>query len=230
MSKAKRYSVVIPFSGFYESDHSDLIDEAIKDLFQNDAGDCEMPEAFYTDENGYAGLWEVNYSDLYREYAREYVSWFNDYLTDNADYDLGLEPEEDVLDSPSEYNFTTDRIFATVTHKTVLHMMKDTDPVILANQIKANHTSRSGFHSFYSNDLAVWQAKPIRTWDHNELTTLLQAWLISTGIGNPDVYDVTEYARCNGVIDGMAYKHLTVKGKALADEYQAQRELDEMRV
>lgn len=106
---------------------------------------------------------------------------------------------EEVI-SPREYNFTTDRLFATAP----LYLMQKLfarsraeGHQTLAKVIRERFTSRSGFISYYSNDLAEWLEKPLAAWDENELGTLLLAAIEIAG-SNPDdlvsevCQDVTE--------------------------------------
>lgn len=88
------------------------------------------------------------------------------------------------MDSPREYNFTTDRLFVDVPLKTLRAMFRKSAEgrhEALANIIRERHASRSGFHSFYSVDLTRWLSKPLRDWDHNELGTLILAALETAG-------------------------------------------------
>jgi len=84
------------------------------------------------------------------------------------------------MTSPREYNFETDRLFCEIPLAVVRQlfaMSKAEGHATLANVIRRRFTSRSGFISFYDNDLAAWLEKPVRDWDHNELGTLLFACL-----------------------------------------------------
>lgn len=88
------------------------------------------------------------------------------------------------MESPREYNFTTDSVFADIPLKSLRAIFKrsaDDGHESLSRIIRARFTSRSGFISFYSNDVADWLAKPLRDWDHNELGTLLLSGLDAAG-------------------------------------------------
>ncbi|MDQ0317765.1 hypothetical protein [Amorphus orientalis] len=105
-----------------------------------------------------------------------------DYRADS----LGLTFES--MSSPQFYNFETDRIFCHVptdTVKALFLLSKRDGHEKLKATIEERCTSRSGFISFYSSDLADWLAKPVEQWDHNELSILLVAVC-----GEPDDMDI----------------------------------------
>lgn len=76
------------------------------------------------------------------------------------------------LESPAEYNFVTDRIFVALPTETVTKLLTLVDYQQWSDQVKAAFTSRSGFSSYYSNNLCDWldAGKPL---DHNQLGSLL---------------------------------------------------------
>ena len=91
----------------------------------------------------------------------------------------GIPMEFEELISPKEYNFTTDRVFVRIPIDTIEKIATEMDDKPLRETIRKNHSSRSGFISFYADDLddPEWQ-KPVRDWDHNQLMTLLEAKLL----------------------------------------------------
>jgi len=59
----------------------------------------------------------------------------------------------------------------------LVQFLRDTvSPQTLASYLEKNHKSYSGFHSFYSYNLADWPAD-VKDWDCNHCATLLQAWI-----------------------------------------------------
>jgi hypothetical protein len=149
----------IPFSGFYETIHDNAIDRAIESLFENDRGDC------------YSGLINHFYSsdciifDAVRtEYAKDYTREFA--------IATKLQLTFDELNSPKEYNFTTDRIFVNITEESVRKLFAAVDKDILRQLIKEKFTSRSGFISYYSSDLNEWP-EDVTEWDPNQIGTLI---------------------------------------------------------
>lgn len=93
--------------------------------------------------------------------------------------ETGIPMELEEVQSPREYNFTTDRLFVRVPIDTIEQIASQMDDKILRETIRKNHSSYSGFISFYPNDLdhPKWQ-KPVREWDPNQLETLLEAKLL----------------------------------------------------
>ena len=89
-----------------------------------------------------------------------------------------MQAEFEEMTSPREYNFTTDRLFASVPlylMQRLFKLSRDVGHVTLEGIIGERFTSRSGFISHYSNRLAAWVGKPLTDWDYNELGTLLLA-------------------------------------------------------
>lgn len=111
---------------------------------------------------------------------------------------LLLEAEE--MTSPREYNFETDRIFARmplVMAREMFARSKREGHKALAGIIRDRFTSCSGFVSSYSNDIAEWLEKPLASWDHNEVGTLLLAALALAGVDADELdwsiyYTITE--------------------------------------
>lgn len=183
-----RTLIQIPFSGFYESMWSQEIDHVEEMEVEHYAGDRQkydepVPVELRLDEAEYADLFfrHTDYSAAYHCIAREFVLAFSDWFKSETGIDLALEYES--MTSPREYNFQTDRIFAHIPVTAVQalfdHSAADNHER-LERVIKARHTSRSGFHSYYGNDLAEWLEKPLEDWDHNELESLLIAAMTGT--------------------------------------------------
>lgn len=143
-----------------------------------------------------------DYVAMHKAVAKEYVAAFDHFLgdamglsvpTDGTRYDYTTQAmvphvynrptaglEFDALDSPTSYNFATDRVFAYIPMATVELLftrsrVDNHDP--LRSLIRDSFTSRSGFSSHYDNDLDAWLEKPLDEWDHNELGVLLVAAL-----------------------------------------------------
>lgn len=200
MTKPKHVSVKIPFSGFYESSHDAEIDRAIESYFNREGDDKNhVPDDFYYSFN--------HHGDIRRAYARLYAASFADWFEGETGIALPLEFEE--MQSPREYNFTTDRLFVSVPLKTMRAIRRYVPDNVLAHHIADNHTSRSGFISFYANDLKSWNAKPFATWDYNEYGTLIEAALLEAGVNSRNYgCDVMEPALGNGRIDDIVYPYL----------------------
>lgn len=159
------FEIRIPFAGFYYSIHDDEIGREVEQLPEDwsEYFDCDMPQK----------LWDMffdaaDYGSARLEYAREYVESFCDEYLDGEGKFSGME-------SPREYNFETDRVFAKVTRSALARIAIGTDRDTLTRIAEKRHTSRSGFVSFYSPDWRTWGR--LSQWDHNQLATLLLAYL-----------------------------------------------------
>ena len=192
--------VNIPFGGFYHSKWDDLLEREIEseiDYFNERENESQGEDCPYkvTTENTDIGsiLFDcMDHSDAYFKIAQDYVDSFNQYLKDELDLDLSMSWES--MSSPSEYNFTTDRLFCYISESKVKALFDESakdDHDTLAGVIKERFTSYDGFMSFYKNDLESWLEKPLSDWDHNELGTLLIAVMELRGI-DPD-YDWAIY-------------------------------------
>lgn len=200
----------IPFSGFYESIHSSMIDDAVEGLVRDDCGEIvEGCEDIF---------WEVNYPEVFDKYAKMYLENFNIVL--NYETKLNIKLHYDELSSPREYNFTTDRIFAKISQRNVKLLYKLVDKKILEDLIAKRFTSCSGFISYYDNKLADWGK--IETWDHNQVGTLLEAVAIMFKIDEGDLV-VDSYEQ----VDDFVYSALTPAGQDLVKLADAKRYADE---
>lgn len=191
-----KYSTVIPFTGFYETWHMQAIDDAELSYFDVEGtGDTDcLPENIYL----------CNYASAFPEYAKEYVSSFQEYF--NAATELDINFSFEALVSPKEYNFTTDRIFCDISgtdlQKIWQYVTTPQAITILKAEIEEQCTSRSGFASFYTNQLEKWILKGWENFDHNEIGILLDAALKVAEVEIDD-YEIMESARCNGVIQNI---------------------------
>jgi len=63
----------------------------------------------------------------------------------------------------------------------------------LETVIRERHSSRSGFISFYDNDIGSWLEKRLDEYDHNEMGTLLMAAMLPYTSDNRDFdYDLCQ--------------------------------------
>jgi hypothetical protein len=158
---------VLDFPGFYESILSDGLDHAENMMVEGLIENYELPD----EPSPYEACMDAStYATGFKLIARANVDWLN-HVLDGTGIVLAYES----MESPREYNFSTDALYVTVNDIELLASL--TDPAEFEAAIKEHFTSRSGFHSFYSNDIEVWRAKPFTEWDHNELGTLLTTYL-----------------------------------------------------
>ena len=106
--------IQLPFAGFYESVHDKQLDDAQERDAEHFASSDneEYPNAVGMEESDLNEIMfeMADWQKAHEKYARDYVSAFAGYVQQETGLVLGLEFEK--LDSPREYNFGTDRIFA----------------------------------------------------------------------------------------------------------------------
>ena len=153
----------IPFQGFYNSIHDSNLDYGVEQMFTDrESG---------SNRNG--GLeaklhWDCDWSKVHLAYATEYAECFA------WEFKLpSLKMTE--LQSPKEYNFTTDRIFCDISEADVIFLRSNTDECGLRELAREKFTSRSGFYSYYDPDIDNWG--PLLEWDLNQVGTLVEAYV-----------------------------------------------------
>lgn len=200
MNAQETVSVVLPFSGFYnsiwslDSEHESEaynLTESNPGLSESDASDILYR---CTTGNGYRAAME--------SVAKDYARGFSHEFADRAGFPLPLEFEE--LVSPREYNFTTDRIFARVP----VDAFRDIAAAVIADgRLSAvaleRFRARSGFIPFSEykgGDITQWPADPAE-WDHNMAGCVIAAAL-------PDESDLDFYE----TLEGEIYERLSCNG------------------
>jgi hypothetical protein len=158
----------IPFSGFYNSVWDDYFIYDLEAEYAREAYPDACEEVLNDTVNAVADT--VDHKATQKAIAKAYVDQFNRY------YDLNLEFES--LQSPREYNFTTDKIFCLIDSAEFKKIYRACDKVKLAEHIKQKFTSYDGFISYYSNDLNDWIAAGLVNFDHNQICAVIEAWLI----------------------------------------------------
>lgn len=155
------FSARVPFAGFYGSCHSERIDSVEERMFEGDDGQL-------ISDHLYELFWSgVDYSHVFEQYARQWVAALA------AETGIAMDFEE--MTSPREYNFETDRVFAKVSRSDLAKMLRAVRGKRLAAAIREHCTSRSGFCSFYPNDIRRWP--PVADWDHNHVGIVLECYL-----------------------------------------------------
>lgn len=161
---------VLVFSGFYESVHSQAVNDAEQQMFTDRDTGCTRNEGLEM------ALFDIcNYHDVYSLYAKEYAVNFGEYFK--------IKLEFDKMRSPREYNFTTDRIFVNIPRDEAYRIRGLTDEKLLRETAREMFTSRDGFMSFYSPDIDRWGE--VEDWDHNQLGCLLTAYANQEWVGMP---------------------------------------------
>ena len=182
------------FPGFYESILSGVLDKAIEResewLCERESSQEYYPDEYWPEplRLDHSDLWQaVDYRAAYERMAADWCSALDDWLVDTIETKPGSFTYES-MDSPREYNFTTDRVYITASLELMQRLYNQCDKTRLADVIKERFTSRDGFISHYSNSLSEWQEKPLDEWDHNELGTLLCAIIPD----EPDSWELCE--------------------------------------
>lgn len=163
----------IPFLGFYESIHSANIDDAESRLFADrDTGTINNDglQAQFSDK--------CNYSQVFKKYAVAYTEQFAE--------DFKIKSLKFVeLNSPREYNFSTDQIVCSISRADLRAIYKATDRQKLTDHVREQCTSRSGFVSFYDPDLKTWGH--VDAWKQPQIKLLLDVYCAG------EVGDFSEY-------------------------------------
>jgi len=121
------------FGGFYHSEHSETIENNIE---------------------VYGYDWEeIDYKKTHLNYCDSYLNKLS------AELEINLKFIQ--LDSPREYNFTTDKILCSISNKDFNTLLDVYDTKELFNYIEEHSKSRDGFSSFYSGYAAVKKEKDI---------------------------------------------------------------------
>ena len=216
-----KLSVCIPFEGFYHSSHDDIINDVMENEVYYLKEDLGVDEKL-VDSLDQKQLGAIDWRKVYIEYSKEYVEQLEYKINELIAQESALETkfifklEFEELNSPREYNFTTDRIFCKFDVGAIQYMYESVDTPKLREKITERFTSRSGFISFYPNTLEQWNAD-VKTWDANQLGVLLEVFieLLIECETIPDIneylgaYNLMEDARGNGVIDEIVWGNAT---------------------
>lgn len=155
-------NVKMPFEGFYESNASMIIDDAIESELENN-------------KVNYDDISFNHYAKVREQFALDYVSAFQEIMEN--EFDITIELKFNSIESPKEYNFETDSIYVEIKdedinklHKTI---MEDSDLLDqMRETTKSLFDNRDGFSSFYANFSKTFMDKDINDWDENEMQSL----------------------------------------------------------
>lgn len=163
MKTPHTFLTTIPFSGFYQSCHDSAIDAAEEAMLADSNGDTipRLLELFFT---------HCDYSAVYASYARLYAG------TLASVFKIPSLTFESLL--PRYYNYTTDRIFATISRADLARILHFARGQRLQEVAADWFTFCPGFRSSYPNDPKRWPR--IAEWDHNHVGAVLQAYYIAT--------------------------------------------------
>lgn len=206
-----KHLAVIPFTGFYYSEHSVALDYEMEQLMTDSSGCHPISDKLATEFH-----FEAGYSNgMLADYAR----WYVDAWRDAA----GIACEFESVHSPREYNFTTDRIFVHIETAELHRLYDGVDKGRMTIIAQQRHTSRSGFISYYDNDWQSWGE--VETWEPEQIHTLI---LASLPEDYPEgEYELMERAISNGRIAAAVWGNLSDKARRLANIATYLRERDE---
>lgn len=162
----------LPFSGFYHSSHSELLDSTLHYMFADETGNTNVE---LTDR----AFSNVNWTKVHEEYAKIYAENFA------GMFNLETLAFKDLV-SPKYYNYETDRLFCEISLDEVASIYEKVDKNRLRALIKEKFTSYDGYISFYPNDLHEWPYD-LKDWDHNHIGTLLEAYVLQEGFEQSEV-------------------------------------------
>jgi hypothetical protein len=170
--------VVLPwFPGFYNSYLDGLMDQEIESEMESTGQDWSDVDKRFS--------WLLAAEAI----TKGWVSAFSS--------ETGIPMELESLKSPKFYNFSTDICFVLIPVEQIERIAENIKEETLRSVIFDRHSHRSGFCSFYSNDLddPLWQ-KPVRDWDHNQLETLLITYLTQFDILEDELTETIEGTPC----------------------------------
>jgi hypothetical protein len=156
----------VPFPGFYQSELSLMIDSEEENIIE-----------WYNEENGTKLDYDdfeftIDYDSICKDYLKQY-KWF---IGQDDDNKLDINLEFQAMESPKFYNYSTDRLFATISTNDIIKLYAWNmayGKASLQSAIDDMFKSCSGFSSFYDDFCHEWETKPLLEWDHNELSVLL---------------------------------------------------------
>jgi uncharacterized protein (UPF0332 family) len=212
----------IPFCGFYCSFIDDDIDHQIGQQIEwdSDIYDLNEDEQQVLEDN----YLSVNRSSFYNQIAEDYTNFYIDALNEKLK-GFEFKSKFNLLTSPREYNFETDRIFIDIERDHAIDFIKyiiKNYKKELENKIKERFTSRSGFSSFYKNSLDLWP-KDYSEWDHNQIGTCFELFDLEEEDIN---YSLREYLS-ETIMDNLG-NTLGKDGIDLLDKKQKERDKKEL--
>ena len=111
----------IPFDGFYESFISDDIDHQIGQQIEWDCDIYDLNE--YEQQVLEDSYLSVNRSSFYNQIAEDYTNFYIDALNERLK-GFTLKAKFNLITSPREYNFETDRIFIEIEENHAIDFIK----------------------------------------------------------------------------------------------------------
>jgi hypothetical protein len=203
--KIKPREAYLPaFRGFYQTHWEQLLTD-IEELYAAMHAEEERAEGGLDQDEIAEILSETSsVSRLCTGIARSFCEGFDREMSEKLGFRLGLKFAK--LDSPTEYNFTTDRILAGMplrTAKKLFGLSERERHERLEEAIRGQFKPYPGFIPYYSDRIGDWIAKPIADWDAIELGVLLDAF-VDTDIDEELYQEIAEggaYEAFEGSVD-----------------------------
>lgn len=153
------FETLLPFSGFYQALFEDELDQVIEYVTDE------------LDDDTNSKVWDLysdgmDYRKAFNDIAKDYADWLVNKLHDELKqegFNIGEIPKDfnSELQSPKEYNFTTDKIWVdlppnAIPNPTDFDNMHPEYGMLakLDDEIRQAYTSRDGFISFVSNQVS----------------------------------------------------------------------------
>jgi len=217
-SPNKRLETFLPsFGGFYQSHWEQLLSDA-EELYTTMHAENERAQGGLSRDD-IAGIFSEtgSASRLCTALARSFCERFDEEMSERLGFRLNLKFVK--LKSPSEYNFTTDRILATMplrSAKKLFYASMSERHQRLNDEIVDWFTPYPGFVPYYSDYIGDWIEKPIDKWDKNELCVLLDAF-VDTDI-REICHAVADCDACSAFEESIDWKRFDKKAAALRHE------------
>jgi hypothetical protein len=142
----------VPFAGFYATAHASAVGQNALYLYGCDNEEHSKPEWTSVQscdpESCLSKATSLEYKNVEVAYCKMYVENFSNLVKIPLRYNA--------MESPREYNFRTDRIFAEISEEDVEKLKSLIDPVLIRAYVKKHFTSHDGFSSFYDSDYDKW--------------------------------------------------------------------------
>lgn len=157
MNESEIYPVNIPkFPGFYNS-ILEFPDELELNLAEENYGQIQ-------DKNAEIFFDCIDYHGYMEEVGRLYTQSYQDKIHQIADFMKGFSFEFVGIDSPREYNFSTDKLAVNMKAKSesiqlLIHYCINQHRTQFDKYLKENFSHRDGFWSFWPNNVRDWWKK-----------------------------------------------------------------------
>lgn len=203
----KRLETFLPrFGGFYQSHWEQVLSDA-EELYTTMHAETERAQGGLSRDD-IAGIFSetASASRLCTALARSFCERFEEEMSERLGFRIGL--KFSALRSLEEYNFTTDRILATMplrSAKKLFYASMSERHQRLNDEIIDWFTPYPGFVPYYSDCIGDWIAKPVGKWDKNELCVLLDAF-VDTDIDKEIYHAVADYDACRAFEESVDWK------------------------